>query len=202
MFDSGIRETNVDPQTRAEHYVNVPHDLTARLASAHGIGPKRRRPIETDRSAVKCAAVRHPQPRQPQPRQPQPRHPPQPRQPQPLQPRHPHHQATCSVLTAGTSSRSKRRNEFSPTSNTSCSRRSIVRVRLVVGAVEASAGELSTQAAPASDKDTPITPRAFLPRCLFCGLSDERAIDSSQKISKTARMQTIALLARWSILIR
>jgi len=77
-----------------------------------------------------------------------------------------------------------------------------VRVRLVVGAVDASAGELSTQAAPASDKDTPITPRAFFPRCLFCGLSDERAIDSSQKISKTARRQTIALLARWSILIR
>lgn len=168
-------------------------------ASAHVLGPKRRRPIGTD-SAVKCAVVRHPQPRQPQPRQPQPRHP---RQPQPLQPRHPpHHQATCSVLTAGTSSRSKRRNEFSPTSNTSCSRRSIVRVRPVVGAVEASAGELSTQAAPASDKDTPITPRAFLPRRLFCGLSDERAIESSQKISKTARMQTIAPIARWSILIR
>lgn len=200
MFDSGIRETNVDPQTRAEHCVNVPHDLGARLALAHGLGPKRRRPIGTD-SAVKSAVVRHPQPRQPQPRQPQPRHP---RQPQPLQPqpRHPPHQATCSVFTAGTSSRSNRRKEFSPTSNTSCSRRSIVRVRLVVGAVEASAGELSTQAAPASDKDTPITPRAFLPRRLFCGLSDERAIDSSQKISKTARKQTIALIARWSILIR
>lgn len=153
----------------------------------------------SDRSAVKCAAVRYQQPRQPQPRQPQPL---QPRQPQPLQPRQPTHHATCSVFTAGTSSRSKRRNELSPTSNTSCSRRSIVRVRLVVGAVEASAGELSTQAAPASDKDTPITPRAFLPRRLFCGLSDERAIESSQKISKTARVQTIALLARWSILIR
>lgn len=171
-------------------------DCTPRL------GPKRWRPIETGRSAVKCAVLRHPQPRQPQPRQPQPRQPRQPRQPQPRQPRQPYHHATCSVFTAGTSSRSKRRNEFSPTSNTSCSRRSIVRVRLVVGAVDASAGELSTQAAPASDKDTPITPRAFLPRCLFCGLSDERAIDSSQKISKTARMQTIALLARWSILVR
>jgi hypothetical protein len=51
-----------------------------------------------------------------------------------------------------------------------------VRILLVAGVVEASAGELLTQAAPASDKDTPITPRAFLPRPLFCGLSDERAI--------------------------
>jgi hypothetical protein len=63
-----------------------------------------------------------------------------------------------------------------------------VRIVLVAGAVEASAGELLLQAAPASDKDTPITPSAFLPRCLFGGLSDERAIRLLRKKPQKAAL--------------
>lgn len=51
-----------------------------------------------------------------------------------------------------------------------------MRILLVVGSVEASAGVLSAQAAPASEKDTPKTPRVFLPRRMLGESSDERAM--------------------------
>jgi hypothetical protein len=138
--------------------------------------PARHSPRLADR--IRLAAVKphgrrqNMQDQPPHPRQP--RQPLQPRHPRQPQPRQPHHESSSDLAACG-SSRLNTRNEPSVTSDTSTSRRSMVRTLLVCGAIAASAGLLSAQAAPASDNDTPTRPSA-LPLRLIDELSLERAI--------------------------